>query len=178
MPNSIESYAVPNQEQSPVRKRVRLLTYFFIFALAVSGITAIPLVFEISILIKIFGEGTFFASLWPAMSEWITYLYEGIIDISNEYPFVFYGTDWLAFGHIVIAISFIGILKDPVKNIWITEYAMIACILVIPMSIIFGPIREIPTFWIIIDCSFGVFGFIPLWFLRKDIKTLESHHMS
>ena len=175
MSNTGEIPTAPLKDLSPVRKRIKLLASFFILALVISGISAIPLVFEISILVKLFGEGTIFANLWPAMSDWITYLYEGIIFISKEFPFAFYGTDWLAFGHIVIAISFIGVLKDPVKNIWIIEYAMIACLLVIPMALIFGPIRNIPVFWIIIDCSFGVVGLIPLWFLRKDIKTLERH---
>ena len=27
-----------------------------------------------------------------------------------------YGTDWLAFAHITIAVAFLGPLKDPVRN--------------------------------------------------------------
>ena len=40
---------------------------------------------------------------------------------------------------------------------------MIACILVIPWALIFGPVRGIPFFWRLIDCSFGVVGIIPLF---------------
>lgn len=36
-----------------------------------------------------------------------------------------------------------------------------------------GPIRGIPWFHILIDCSFGIIGIIPLWITRKWIKKLE-----
>lgn len=52
-----------------LRKRVRWLIVFFIAALAVSGITAFPLQWEIGILIKLLGPGTFMDSLWPSMAE-------------------------------------------------------------------------------------------------------------
>ena len=32
----------------------------------------------------------------------------------------------------------------------------------------------IPLWWRLIDCSFGVFGIIPLWFCRKWSEELES----
>jgi hypothetical protein len=57
-----------------------------------------------------------------------------------------YGTDWLAFAHLVIAIAFLGPLKDPVRNIWVVEFGMIACLLVIPLALICGPIRGIPFY--------------------------------
>jgi len=85
-----------------------------------------------------------------------------------------YGTDWLAFAHLVIAVAFWGPLKDPVRNIWVIEFGMIACVLVIPLALIAGPIRGIPFFWQLVDCSFGVFGIIPLWLCRRDILRLEA----
>jgi hypothetical protein len=81
-----------------------------------------------------------------------------------------YGTDWLAFAHIVIAVAFIGPLRDPVRNIWVIEFGMIACALVIPLALIFGPLRGIPFFWRLIDCSFGIIGFVPLWLVRREIR--------
>jgi hypothetical protein len=80
-----------------------------------------------------------------------------------------YGTDWLAFAHIVIAVAFWGPLKDPMRNLWVVEFGMIACILVVPLALVFGPIRSIPPFWLMVDCSFGVFGIIPLWLARRGI---------
>jgi hypothetical protein len=51
---------------------------------------------------------------------------------------------------------------------------MIACVLVVPYALIFGAIREIPMFWRIIDCSFGVFGFLPLWYCRVLARKMEE----
>ena len=96
--------------------------------------------------------------------------------MDQKYPFMFYGTDWLAFGHIVIAIAFLGALKDPVKNIWIIEFGMLACLLVIPYALIFGAIRGIPFFWRLIDCSFGIIGILPLWLTRKYVHRIKSLH--
>jgi hypothetical protein len=84
-----------------------------------------------------------------------------------------YGTDWLAFAHFVIAIAFIGPWRDPVKNVWVIEFGMIACVLVIPFALVMGQIRGIPLGWRLIDCSFGVVGFVPLWFVRRRIHALE-----
>jgi hypothetical protein len=92
--------------------------------------------------------------------------------MSQKYPFIFYGTDWLAFAHVVIAVAFWGPLRDPIKNIWVVEFGMIACVMVIPLAMIFGPIRGIPFFWRLADCSFGVFGIIPLWLVRNDIRRI------
>ena len=68
------------------------------------------------------------------------------------------GFDWLAFAHVVIAILFIGVLRDPVRNIWVVEFGMIACILILPFAFVMGHERGIPLWWQLIDCSFGVFG--------------------
>jgi hypothetical protein len=89
-----------------------------------------------------------------------------------QFPFLYYGTDWLAFGHFVIAIAFIGALRDPVRNCWLYTFGMISCALVIPYALIFGGLRGIPLWWRLIDCSFGVFGFIPLWFCKKWAEEL------
>ena len=59
-------------------------------------------------------------------------------------PFLGYGTDWLAFGHFVIAIVFIGPLRDPVKTVWVVEFGMIACVLVVPFALVMGGVRGIP----------------------------------
>ncbi len=49
---------------------------------------------------------------------------------------------------------------------------MIACILLIPLALVCGPIRGIPFFWTIVDCSFGVFGIIPLIIAYGYIKRI------
>lgn len=90
------------------------------------------------------------------------------------YPFLLYGTDWLAFAHLVIAVFFYGVHRDPVRNIWIVEAGMVACAGIIPLALICAPIRGIPFWWSVIDMSFGVFGVIPLLILRRMIKRLEA----
>ncbi|MDB6032636.1 MAG: hypothetical protein JWM16_2974, partial [Verrucomicrobiales bacterium] len=36
---------------------------------------------------------------------------------------------------------------------------MIACVAIIPYAFVFGAVRQIPIWWRLIDCSFGVFSF-------------------
>jgi len=151
---------------------VRILLALFILGLALSGLTAFPLIMEVNILERIMGRGSIVESIWPAMAHWISFVHQGLNEVNNKYPFMFYGTDWLAFAHITIAISFLGQLRDPVRNIWVVEFGMIACVLLIPLALICGPIRGLPYFWIIIDCSFGVFGIIPLVIAHRNIKRI------
>ena len=108
------------------------------------------------------------------MKDWLLFVFKGMKTTYSNYPFFAYGTDWLAFAHIVIAISFIGPLKDPVRNIWVIQSGMIACVLIIPLALIAGEIRSIPFFWRLIDCSFGIFGIIPLYICYKYIKKIEN----
>lgn len=155
-----------------LRRRVRYLLSFFVVALVLSGLTAFPLVWEITILHRLVRANAAVEYWWPAMSQWISTVQQGLTDTNATYPFLFYGTDWLAFAHIIIAIAFWGPLRDPVRNLWVIEFGMIACALVIPMAVIFGPLRGIPVFWRLIDCSFGVVGFLPLWLARTYVRRL------
>ena len=135
--------------------------------LVLSGATAIPLEAELKIMAQ-WVAGTSGPDLW------LQKVSNALVDTNAKYPFIAYGTDWLAFAHFVIAIAFIGPLRDPVKNIWVVEFGMIACVLVIPFALVMGGVREIPFGWRLIDCSFGVFGIIPLWFCRRLIKQLAK----
>ena len=156
-------------ESQVLRKRVRWLLVFFVVALVLSGLTAVPLKWGIDILESLLGEGTVVERAWPALSDWISLVHRALTEIHEKYPFVFYGTDWLAFAHVVIAVAFLGPLRDPVKNVWVVEFGMIACVMVLPLALIFGPIRGIPFFWRLADCAFGVFGIMPLWLTRSYI---------
>jgi hypothetical protein len=151
-----------NREQT-LRRRINLLTWLFIAGLVLSGATAIPLVDETRLLVRILGadHGT------VGWVRWLVQVRDALAQTQLQYPFLFYGMDWLAFGHFVIAIAFIGALRDPVCNRWLFDFGLIACVLVIPYALVFGGLRGIPFWWRLIDCSFGVFGFIPLWFCRK-----------
>ncbi len=155
-------------------RRIRGLLFFFVAALVVSGVTAIPLTWESAWLNQLLGKGTFVYTILPAFSEWVSYVDEGLQSVSREYPFILYGTDWLAFAHVMIAIAFLGALRDPVKNVWIVEFGMIACALIVPTALIFGALRGIPLIWQVLDCSFGIFGIVPLYIVRRDVRRLMA----
>ena len=93
---------------------------------------------------------------------WIATVYSGLGRAYAESPWLAYGTDWLAFGHLAIALFFIGPFIDPARNRWPLVAGLIACAAVIPAAIIAGAVRGIPLYWRLVDCSFGVLGAIPL----------------
>ena len=155
-------------QEKILRRQIRNWIIFFMVAITLSGITAFPIETEIKFLHSHSG-------IFPAaMQEWIERIYEGVKEVNASFPFLGYGTDWLAFAHIVIALIFIGPLRDPVRNKWVIDWAIIACLLVFPLAFIAGPVRNIPLFHILIDCSFGAIGLIPLLIVRKKIKQLEQ----
>lgn len=154
--------------EQQLRKKIKVYLIVFIVFLVLSGITAFPLEWELSVLVNLSKHAPNFIQLW------LNGVYEALKETNAKYPFMAYGTDWLAFAHIVIAIAFIGPLRDPVRNIWILEFGMIACALIIPLAFICGPIRHIPFYWQLIDCSFGVLGFIPLYKCYRYILQLEK----
>jgi hypothetical protein len=101
-------------------------------------------------------------------------VYAGVSDTNQRYPFIAYGYDWLAFAHFVLAILFIGAWKDPVRNKWIIEFGINACLLVIPYALVAGYFRGIPIGWRLIDCSFGIIGLVPLGICYSKINRLEK----
>jgi len=150
-----------------LRRRIRVWLVLFLVGLVLSGVTAIPLAWELGIAVRVVGTGD------NSLAHWIGHVRDGLRDTDARYPFLAYGTDWLAFGHLMIALAFVGPLRDPVRNRWVISFGMIACVLVVPWALAFGPLRGIPFFWRLIDCSFGVVGIVPLWICRRDIDELE-----
>lgn len=157
-------------EEGRIRFLIRGLVIGFMIGLIISGATAFPLPQETSWLISVLNihEGA------PGLAGWLLDVNWALQQTSREHPVLFYGTDWLAFAHIVIALLFIGPLRDPVRNVWVIEWGMIACVAVIPLAVICGPIRGIPFAWTLIDCSFGVVGIVPLIICRRLIRQLEQ----
>lgn len=109
---------------------------------------------------------------------WLERVNDGITATNALYPFLAYGTDWLAFAHIVLAAAFIGPFRDPVRNKWVIDFGLIACAAVIPLAMIAGPIRGIPFPWRLVDCSFGIFGCLPLLRCRWLVSRLERTNQS
>ncbi|WP_406455363.1 hypothetical protein OG782_27550 [Streptomyces sp. NBC_00876] len=162
-------------ERGALQRRIRVWLAVFIVCLVLSGLTAFPLVHELRWAEELLSSSASpVPEHVPALMEWITRVRTGLDTADAEYPFVLYGTDWLAFAHLVIAVAFYGPYRDPVRNIWVIEFGMIACAGIIPLALICGPIRDIPFWWSVIDMSFGVVGVIPLLIVHRKIKRLEA----
>ncbi len=147
-------------------RKTRIWLTLFMIGLALSGITAFPLETELNWLADQVQDTS------TPIAQWLIRCRDAISDVNTQYPFLSYGTDWLAFAHLVLAMAFIGPWVDPVKNIWVIHFGMLACAAVIPLALIAGPIRGIPFYWQLIDCSFGVVGIIPLLFTLWHTKKL------
>jgi hypothetical protein len=145
-----------------------VLTLFI--GLVLSGVTAFPLLHELRLLAWFVDAAGL--PLDSGLSLWIHRVHNGLEDMYGTYPWIAYGTDWLAFGHLVIALFFIPPLLDPASSRPNLLVGVAACLLIFPLALICGPLRGIPWFWQLIDCSFGLFGVIPLWYCLRLQKQL------
>ncbi len=155
-------------------RRIRFWLAIFIIGLVLSGITAFPLQSELGWLVSILRTN----ALRPMAESmhllpWIERVNQAVRVTNAQFPFLAYGTDWLAFAHLVIAIAFIGPYIDPVRNKWIITFGLIGCAGVVPLALIAGHFREIPLPWRLVDCCFGIFGSVPLLLCRRSISALE-----
>jgi hypothetical protein len=154
--------------------QIRCWIGVFIVGLALSGITAFPLLHELNLLTTLLGVGDVPSPAGhTGLVGWILLVREALRETYAHYPFLAYGTDWLAFGHLVIALFFVGPWLDPVRNRWCLHAGLIACAGVLPLALICGPLRGIPFYWRCLDCSFGLFGCLPLWYVLRLTDRLE-----
>jgi len=157
-------------QQQPLQNkqlpRIRVYILVMIIGLTLSGLTAFPIQTELALVTQAHPAG-------PA-GIWLTRIYIAVCKTNAAYPFLSYGTDWLAFAHLVLAILFIGPLRDPVKNKWVIQFGIMAAILIFPLAFIAGNIRSIPLFWRLIDCSFGIVALLVLVPCYRLIQQLEN----
>jgi hypothetical protein len=155
-------------------RSIRTWLGVFMVGLVLSGLTAFPLVTEMRWLVSLIHQ-----SWIEPMAEsigllaWVERVNGALAATNARFPFLAYGTDWLAFAHMAIAVAFIGPFVDPVRNKWVITFGLIACAGVVPLALIAGPVRGIPFAWQLIDCSFGVVGSVPLLICRRLIDELE-----
>ncbi|HPF90636.1 MAG TPA: hypothetical protein PLL57_08255 [Flavobacteriales bacterium] len=147
---------------------IRRWLAFFMVALLFSGLTAVPLEWGTDWL------ATTTRSWGGTWSVWVEDVAAAVAHVAEIHPALFYGTDWLAFAHVVIALAFIGPYRDPVRNRWVVEWGLLCCVLVLPLAFLWAPVRGIPFFWRCIDASFGVIGAIPLWMVLRRINRLSD----
>jgi hypothetical protein len=148
---------------------IRVWLAVFVGGLVISGVTAFPLATEMRLLADLLHA---LPAAPDGLVTWVERIRDGLAVTGRDYPFVAYGTDWLAFAHLVIAAAFWGPWRDPVRNVWVVEWGMICCAGIIPLALIAGPIRQLPLGWTLLDMSFGVFGVVPLIIVRSLIKRL------
>lgn len=163
--------------QTATLRHLRIVLTLFILGLVVSGVTAFPLLHETGWLVRIVGA---VAAAYPGnaplagLAAWIVRVHDGLQTTYAAFPFIAYGTDWLAFGHLTIALFFLGPWLDPVRNVFVLRIGLWACALVLPLAFICGPLRGIPVYWRLVDCSFGVSGFPLLWYCLRLTRRLEA----
>jgi hypothetical protein len=146
-----------------LRSRIRRWTWFFIAGLVLSGATALPIPSEMQALEGTLGHDMRAGGALPeSAAAWLRTVRDGVRATSAQAPFLFYGTDWLAFGHFMVALALVGALADPARNRWLFVFGMMACALVPVWAMVFGHIRGIPLWWRLIDCTFGIVGFVPM----------------
>jgi hypothetical protein len=156
-------------------RRIRRWLGFFVVALVISGITAFPLETETRWLHEwLSAPGSPFLAHWPALVSWVERVHLALAETYARHPWMAYGTDWLAFAHLVIAMAFWGPFRDPVRNRWVIDFGLLACAAVVPLALVCGEIRGIPLFWRAIDMSFGLAGAVPLLIVRRAIDALEK----
>jgi hypothetical protein len=160
---------------SDPKRTIRFWLLIVIAGLVLSGVTAFPLETELRWLLLILRSTSMrsFAECIHLL-PWIERVYGALSTTNKHFPFLAYGTDWLAFAHLVIAVAFIGPYRDPIRNQWVITFGLMACAGVIPLALIAGHIRGIPIAWRLLDCSFGVLGGIPLLLCRRHIRALEQ----
>lgn len=154
-----------------LKQRIRIALWIFIAGLVAGGATAIPLEPELRWLGRMVAPD---GNPDSCLARWVLRVRDAVIDTNAQYPFLAYGTDWLAFGHFVIAVMFLGPIRDPVRNIWVIQSGLIACALVLPYAVVMGAVRGIPWGWRLIDCLFGILGAVPLWLAYRWTRQLAE----
>lgn len=156
-------------------RRIRFWLGLFLAGLILSGITAFPLQTELGWLVSLLhADAVRPLAASTHLLPWVERVNDALRETNARYPFLAYGTGWLAFAHMAIAIVFLGPYVDPIRNKWVIYFGLIACAGVIPLALIAGQVRDIPYGWRLIDCSFGVVGAIPLLLCLRLISAIEG----
>ncbi|HOX83066.1 MAG TPA: hypothetical protein PLJ60_21055 [Chryseolinea sp.] len=159
-----------NNSPEKLNRSIRWILTFFIAGLVLSGLTALPIEWQLQLAHEQIKDWD--GDVW--LVQWLEFVYQGVKETNSKYPFISYGTDWLAFAHFIMALVFIGPWRDPIKNIWVIEFGILACVLIFPFSLIAGAVRGIPLYWRMIDCSFGIFGGLLLLICYYKVKKLQN----
>ncbi len=158
----------------PALKQIRLAIALVIFGLVISGLTAFPLLHELNLLAQMLAGDSRDPAAHSGLIHWSLKVRAGLENTYRDYPFIAYGTDWLAFAHLMIALFFILPYRDPQRYEGVLKVGIAASLLVIPLAFICGPLRGIPFYWRLIDCSFGLLCLPPLVFALRRVRSLDA----
>lgn len=155
--------------------RYRVSLGAFIVGLVLSGATAFPLLTELRLLATLLGiaQPADYPQL-TGLSHWIARVLFALEQNQRDFPFIAYGTDWLAFGHLCIAVFFIRPFLKPLESDWVLRCGLVCCAAVIPTAMIAGQVRGIPFYWRLIDSSFGLLGAVPLFYCLSITRRLRG----
>jgi len=111
-------------------RRYRIALLIFIAGLVLSGLTAFPLLHEMRLIANWLGTSEPAAyHEFTGLKYWIASVLHGLEQTHAHFPFIAYGTDWLAYGHLAIALFFIRPLIHPLESDWVLrmeDYALLA----------------------------------------------------
>ena len=146
------------------------------FGLFVSGVTAFPLLPEINWVSDLLtgGSGDLDPARYSGLTAWILTVREGLDTTYARYPWIGYGTDWLAFAHLMIMLYYLLPYRDPVRYSGVMWVGIWSSLGIFPLAFICGAIREIPLFWRFVDSAFGVFCIPPLWYAIVQTRKLAT----
>lgn len=145
-------------------QKIKIGIWITIIGLVLNGLSAFTLRPELEFALR-------FKSIMPdEIYSWLLQVQSAVTETIQRFPFMLYGYDWLGFAHFLIAIAFIGALRNPVKNEWIVQFGMIAAFLSIIMALVFERFRGIPFSWSLIDVLVGALAFLVLYFCNKWIQ--------
>ena len=153
--------------------RIRLCLAVVILGLIVSGVTAFPLESEVTWLAAKAGA----CCAGSGLSIWLARVAQALHETNVRHPFLAYGTDWLAYAHLVIALAYIGPWRDPVRNVWVIQWGLLCCATIPLLAFIAGPARGLPVYWMLIDTMFGVLAAPPLvlaWHWTRELARGEK----
>ncbi len=156
-------------------RRYRVSLGLFLVGLVLAGVTAFPLLHELRLMCRVLGidDPASFAET-DGLRGWVARVAVGLEETHARHPFIAYGTDWLAFGHLSVAVFFVRPLWRPLESDWVLRCGLVCCAAIIPVAFIAGHFRGIPVAWRLIDCSFGVFGALPLLYCLKMTRLMRE----
>lgn len=149
--------------------KIRTYTVLLMIGLIIAGGTAFFIPWGVDLIVS-----HSHLPKWINQTAWLDYVHNGVNEIDNSFDFIWYGTDWIAFAHLLFAILFSGLYRDPVRNKWLVDFGLIACISIVPIALGFGHLRGIPVVWQLLDISFGVIAGAFLLRIKSLIQSLEK----